>query len=144
MKVLVIGGGGREHALIWALHRSPRVRTLRCAPGNAGTATLAENIPIPADDVDSLVDHAGGERYDLVVIGPEAPLVAGLTDRLQELGIPVFGPSAAASRLEGSKVFAKEFMERYRIPTASFQVFRDEVDARAYLLAEETVYPLVV
>ncbi len=144
MKVLVIGGGGREHALVWALRRSPHVRTLRCAPGNAGTAILAENIPIPADDVGALVDHAGSERYDLVVVGPEAPLVAGLTDRLQELGIPVFGPSAAASRMEGSKVFAKEFMERYRIPTASFKVFRDDAEARAYLLAEDTAYPLVV
>ena len=144
MKALVIGGGGREHALIWALHRSPRVRTLRCAPGNAGTAAISENVAIPADDVDGLVHHAAKERYDLVVVGPEAPLVAGLADRLQERGIPVFGPSAAASRMEGSKVFSKEFMERHGIPTASFKVFRDEPAARVYLEAGDTVYPLVV
>jgi phosphoribosylamine--glycine ligase len=144
MKVLVIGGGGREHALVWALGRSPRVHTLRCAPGNAGTAALAENVAIPAGDVDSLVDHAATERYDLVVVGPEAPLVAGLADRLMDLNIPVFGPSAAASRMEGSKVFSKEFMARHRIPTAAFRVFRDETEAREYLLAADTVYPLVV
>ena len=144
MKVLVIGGGGREHALVWALHRSPRVTTLRCAPGNAGTAAIAENVAIPADDVDGLVAHAAGEKYDLVVVGPEGPLVAGIADRLGELHIPVFGPSAAASRMEGSKVFSKEFMARHRIPTAAFQVFRDEAEAREHLLSEDTVYPLVV
>ncbi len=144
MKVLVIGGGGREHALVWALRRSARVRTLRCAPGNAGTAALAETVPIPADDVAGLAEHAATERYDLVVVGPEAPLVAGLADRLLELDIPVFGPSAAASRMEGSKVFSKEFMERHAIPTASFKVFRDESEAREYLMAEGTAYPLVV
>ena len=144
MKVLVIGGGGREHALVWALGRSPRVHTLRCAPGNAGTAAMAENVAISADDVDSLVDHAAAERYDLVVVGPEGPLVAGLADRLQDLHIPVFGPSAAASRMEGSKVFSKEFMARHRIPTAAFKVFRDEAEAREYLLAADTAYPLVV
>ena len=144
MKVLVIGGGGREHALVWALGRSPRVHTVRCAPGNAGTAIIAENVAIPADDVDGLVEHSVAERYDLVVVGPEAPLVAGLTDRLQELHIPVFGPSAAASRMEGSKAFSKEFMARHNIPTAAFQVFRDPAEARDYLLSPDTVYPLVV
>ena len=107
MKVLVIGSGGREHALVWALRRSDRVRTLRCAPGNAGIAGLAECVPIGAADHVALERHAMDERYDLVVVGPEAPLVAGVGDRLREGGLSVFGPSAAAAELEGSKVFAR-------------------------------------
>ena len=100
MKVLVVGGGGREHALAWALSRSPRITTLRCAPGNPGIDRLAEPVAVGAGEVDALESHAVSERYDLVVVGPEAPLVAGLGDRLRSAGIPVFGPSAGAAEIE--------------------------------------------
>ena len=142
MKVLLVGGGGREAALAWALARSPEVTTLRCAPGNAGIGS--ETVSISADDVDGLVDHAVAERYDLVVVGPEGPLVAGLVDRLAARGIPAFGPSAAAARLEGSKVFAKEFMARHGIPTARFRVFDDPGEAARHLGSDATEFPLVV
>jgi phosphoribosylamine---glycine ligase len=144
MKVLLVGGGGREDALAWAIRGSLLVQTLRCAPGNAGIVRRAEPVPIAPPDVDGLVRHASEERYDLVVVGPEAPLVAGLADRLREVGIAVFGPSARAARLEGSKVFSKEFMARHGIPTAAFRVFSDAAEAMRYLLSEEAAYPLVV
>jgi len=144
MKVLVVGGGGREHALVWALDHSPRIRTLRCAPGNAGIARQAEIVAIGAEDVDALLEHSVQEAYDLVVVGPEVPLVLGLADRLTAAGIAVFGPSAAAAKTEGSKVFSKEFMARHRIPTAGFEVFRATGEATAWLRRPETVYPLVV
>lgn len=144
MKVLVIGSGGREHALCWALRRSRKVVKLRCAPGNAGIARDAECVAISAHDVAALVEHAVAERYDLVVIGPEAPLVAGLADRLVERGIPTFGPSAAAARLEGSKAFSKEFMARHGVPTAAFRVFDAARSAETFLRSNAARYPLVV
>lgn len=144
MKVLVVGGGGREDALVWALSRSPRVRQLRCAPGNGGIARRADCVPIPPADVEGLAAHAISERYDLVVVGPESPLVRGLADRLTEAGIPTFGPCSAAAALEGSKAFAKRFMARWGIPTASFRIFSDLGEARAYLASRETAYPVVV
>ena len=144
MKVLLVGSGGREDAIAWALRRSPLLRKLRCAPGNAGTAGRAETVPISADDADALAAHAESERYDLVIVGPEAPLVAGLADRLRASGIPAFGPSAGAAAIEGSKAFAKEFMTRHRIPTAPFRVFSDLADASRFLASSEATYPLVV
>ncbi len=144
MKVLLVGGGGREDALAWALARSPSIRLLRCAPGNAGIARHAERVPIAAEDVDRLVDHALAERYDLVVVGPEAPLVAGLADRLRDAGLAVFGPSRDAAEIEGSKVFAKRFMERHGIPTARFAVFEDAALAARYLGSSEVSFPVVV
>ena len=126
MKVLVVGGGGREAALAWGLSKSPKVSTLRCAPGNAGTT---DNVAIGAEAVDELVEHAIAERYDLVVVGPEAPLVAGLADRLREAGIATFGPSAAAARIEGSKIFAKELMVRHGVPTARYAICDDVASA---------------
>lgn len=143
MKILLVGSGGREDAIAWALSKSPGVR-LRCAPGNAGIGRRAERVPIASDDLSGLTDHVRTERYDLVVVGPEAPLVEGLADRLGALGIPVFGPSAAAARLEGSKAFAKRFMERHGIPTARFRIFDDAGDASRWLLSGEAEYPLVV
>jgi phosphoribosylamine--glycine ligase len=144
MKVLLIGSGGREHALAWAIHNSEQCTTLRVAPGNAGIAKHAELLGIGAEDIDALTEHAVSERYDLVVIGPEAPLVAGLSDRLRGAGLAVFGPSAAAARLEGSKIFSKRFMDRHAIPTAGYRVFDAIDDAREYLFSEEPQYPLVV
>ncbi len=133
MRVLVVGSGGREHALVWALQRSPRVGALYVAPGNGGTAGLATNVPIAAEDVEALADYAAGERFDLTVIGPEAPLALGLSDRLRARGLRVFGPSAAAARLESSKVFSKRFMAAHGIPTADFAVFDAYDDAVRYV-----------
>jgi phosphoribosylamine--glycine ligase len=142
VKILVVGSGGREHALTWALHDSDAVRELCCAPGNAGTAGIATNIDIDAGDTDAVSDHAISAAYDLVVVGPEGPLVDGLSDRLRRAGVSVFGPSAAAAEIEGSKVFAKEFMARHSIPTAAFSVFDERAAAVAHL--ERAAYPLVV
>ena len=131
MKILVVGGGGREHALCWKLSRSPVVTEVICAPGNGGIADCARCVPTPAADVEGLLALARHENVDLVVVGPEAPLVAGLVDRLDEAGIPAFGPSAAAARLEGSKAFSKEFMVRHGIPTARFSAHEVLDDALA-------------
>jgi phosphoribosylamine--glycine ligase len=144
MKVLLVGGGGREAALAWAFRRSPLLSELACAPGNAGIARHARRIPIAAEDVEALAEHAIAERYDFVVIGPEAPLVSGLADRLRQAGLDTFGPSAAAAMIEGSKAFSKEFMARHRIPTAAFRIFEDPGAASRYLSSAETAYPLVV
>lgn len=135
--MLVVGGGGREHALVWKLAGSGRVAAVDCAPGNAGIARLARCLPVEADDVEGLARLAAQERYDLVLVGPEAPLVAGLADRLAAVGIPCFGPSRAAAAIEGSKAFAKEFMARHGIPTASFRVFDNPVEASEYVLAAD-------
>ncbi|WP_026989184.1 phosphoribosylamine--glycine ligase [Fodinicurvata sediminis] len=142
MRILVVGGGGREHALCWALARSPSCTALYCAPGNAGTKACAESVGIPAEDIESLVDFAWQQAIDLVVIGPEAPLVAGLADRLEEAGIAAFGPSAAAARLEGSKAFMKDLCARHGIPTAAYGRFTDLEQARAYLYRQGA--PIVV
>ncbi|HHW91592.1 MAG TPA: phosphoribosylamine--glycine ligase [Firmicutes bacterium] len=142
MKVMVVGGGGREHALVWKLSTSPRVKKIFCAPGNAGTAKLAENVPIKAEDIEALAAFAQGERIDLTVVGPEAPLVAGIVDVFRQRGLAVFGPTAAAAALEGSKVFAKELMDRYGIPTAKFAVFEDYKRAQAYI--QQVGVPIVV
>ncbi len=133
MKVLVVGGGGREHALAWKIAASSQVRSLFCAPGNAGTEALGRNVPLAAADLAGLVALARNERFDLVVVGPEEPLSLGLADRLRALGIPVFGPGAAGARLESSKVFAKEFLDRHRIPTAAWRRFDRAGAAKSYL-----------
>ncbi|MCL2770190.1 MAG: phosphoribosylamine--glycine ligase, partial [Solirubrobacterales bacterium] len=121
MRVLVVGGGGREHALVRALARSRRRPELLCAPGNAGIARDARLLEVAADDVDELVRAARRERVDLVVVGPEAPLAAGLVDALAQARVVAFGPTAAAARLEGSKAFAKEAMEQAGVPTARWR-----------------------
>ena len=129
MTILIVGGGGREHALGWALQQTSRNRLL-FAPGNAGTHALGDNIAVSADDVDGLARLATEKNVDLVIVGPEVPLVLGLVDRLEALGVAVVGPSQAAAQLEGSKAFSKRFMQRYRIPTADWRAFdRSEVDA---------------
>ena len=142
MKVLVVGSGGREHALVWALRRSPQVRELHIAPGNGGTGDLATNVPIAAEDADALADYAAAGRFDLVVVGPEAPIALGLTDLLRARGLRAFAPSAAAGRLESSKAFSKDFMRKYRIPTAAYAVFDDYAAAARYLEAHPA--PIVV
>lgn len=133
MKVLVVGSGGREHALAWSLARSPKVREVYVAPGNGGTAGMATNVPISADDVPGLVAHAVRARYDLMVVGPEQPLSMGLADALRDRGIVVFGPTEAATQLESSKAFSKDFMTQHGIPTADYAVFDDYQAALDYL-----------
>ena len=122
MKVLVIGGGGREHALVWAIARSPRVQEVVCAPGNGGIAALARCVPVDQKDLDDLVRVAVAEQPDLTVVGPEVPLSLGLVDELTRRGMRVFGPTRHAAMLETSKVFAKEFMQRHHLPTAHYAV----------------------
>lgn len=133
MNVLVIGSGGREHALAWYLAQSDGCRELFCAPGNPGTAQCADTVALAADDLDGIVRFAREKSIDLVVIGPEGPLVAGLVDRLAEAGIAAFGPSAAAARLEGSKAFMKDFCARHNIPTAAYGRFTDAAEAEAFI-----------
>jgi phosphoribosylamine--glycine ligase len=134
MRILVVGSGGREHALVWKIAQSPRVEALLAAPGSDAIAEHASCHPeLKAGDVDGLVALARDERVDLVVVGPEDPLAAGLADRLAEAGVAVFGPSRAAAQLEASKSFAKEFMARHGIPTAGFQVFESLEAARAHV-----------
>jgi phosphoribosylamine--glycine ligase len=133
MRVLLVGGGGREHALAWKLRQSPLCDALYAAPGNAGIAQLAECAPIAPKAIPDLVQFARQNAIDLVVVGPESPLIAGLADALQEAGIPCFGPTRAAAQLEGSKAFAKQLMAQVGAPTAPFAVFDDADAARAYL-----------
>ncbi|XZE54595.1 phosphoribosylamine--glycine ligase [Planctomycetaceae bacterium SH139] len=133
MKVLIVGNGGREHALAWKIAASPRVQHVYVAPGNAGTALDAVNVPIAATDSPALVKFAKENEIDLVVVGPEAPLVAGLVDDLQAAGIRAFGPSKAAAELEGSKVFCKNLLHQANIPTAAYQTFRSAEDAARYI-----------
>jgi len=142
MKVLVVGGGGREHALCWAIAKSPLLTKLYCAPGNAGIASVAARVDIAAGDTGTLVDFAKSEKIDFVVVGPEAPLVAGLVDDLKAEGIKAFGPSARAAQLEGSKIFMKDFCERHDIPTARHATF-DECDAAKKHIHEKGA-PIVV
>ena len=142
MRVLLVGSGGREHALAWKISQSPELAALFAAPGNPGIARLAECLPIAANDLPGLVQAAQELSIDLVVIGPEEPLALGLADELGAAGIPVFGPTAAAAQLESSKAWAKDFMQRNGIPTAAYRVFDKHAPAREYLLRQE--YPLVI
>jgi len=144
VKVLVIGGGGREHALAWKIAQSPRVQAVYVAPGNAGTAAepRVTNVPVAADDLEGLIEFARRERIDLTVVGPEMPLVLGLTDAFAGAGLRCFGPSQAAARLEGSKAFTKDFLQRHRIPTAAYATFTRTSFDPAWVRAQRA--PLVV
>ncbi len=133
MNVLVVGGGGREHALAWKIGQSPRVKKVFVAPGNAGTARDATNVDIAVTDIDGLVDFAKENAIDLTVVGPEIPLVAGLVDAMEAAGLRAFGPSKAAAELEGSKVFCKNLLRTADIPTANYQTFRSADEASRYI-----------
>lgn len=133
MKILVVGGGGREHALAWKLKQSPRVSALFVAPGNPGTAQIATNVPIKSDDIEGLARFASEQGIDLTVVGPETPLVLGIVDLFRERGLRCWGPTKAAAKLEGSKVDMKEFLRRQNIPTAQFKVFGKSADAIAHI-----------
>ncbi|MBU1343222.1 MAG: phosphoribosylamine--glycine ligase [Proteobacteria bacterium] len=135
MKILVIGGGGREHTMVWKISKSPLVEKIYCAPGNAGTHDLAESVPINAEDIDALAAFAKKNEIDLTVVGPEGPLVKGIADVFEAMGLKVFGPSKAAARLEGSKDFSKQHMLKYNIPCAMGKAFTDTGKAKAYAKA---------
>src|SRR5580704_449071 len=143
MKILVVGKGGREHALVWKLARSPLVTDVFCAPGNAGTAIDGQNVDINPNDVSRLLKFSRTERIDLTVVRPEAPLVAGMVDAFEDAGLLVFGPTRSAAELEGSKAFAKDFMRLANVPTADYAVFDDAASAAAHV-EERTERPLVI
>jgi phosphoribosylamine---glycine ligase len=140
MKVLVIGGGGREHALVWKISQSPRVTKINCAPGSAGIGELAESIAIGADQIQRLADFAEKEKIDLTVVGPELPLTLGISDLFESRGLRIFAPNKTAAQLEGSKVFAKEILHANKIPTASFETFTDAAPAKQYLSRHRPPY----
>jgi phosphoribosylamine---glycine ligase len=142
MKVLIIGSGGREHALAWKLAQSPRVRKVYCAPGNAGTAQLGENVALRAEDIPALVRYAKHEAIGLTVVGPDDALASGIVDAFELEGLRIFGPRAGAARLESSKIFAKNFMQRHGIPTAEAREFSESLEAHAWCRSAK--YPLVV
>ncbi len=144
MKILVVGSGGREHALAWKLAQSPKTTRLYCAPGNGGTRLVAENVPIPDSDTAQLADFALQAGIDLTVVGPEVPLSLGLVDAFERQGLRVFGPTRKAAELESSKVFAKRFMERHKIPTGRFKVVDTADKARSVLRAGELGWPVVL
>jgi len=142
MKILVIGGGGREHALIWKLKQSPKVSAIYCAPGNAGIADLAECVPLKISEHEKLLEFAKQAEIDLTIVGPDDALAAGIVDKFQAAGLRIFGPNRSAARLESSKVFAKDFMERHQIPTAQSRSFSDSSEAQKF--AQSLPKPIVI
>ncbi len=144
MKVLVVGSGGREHAIVWKIKQAPQLGQLFCAPGNAGTARLAQNVPIGAEDLEGLLDFAVTQQVELTVVGPEAPLAAGIVDRFQQVGLSIAGPSQSAAQLESSKAFAKDFMKRHAIPTADYESFDQLEMAEAALKSDRFQFPVVL
>jgi phosphoribosylamine--glycine ligase len=142
MKVLVVGGGGREHALVWKIAQSPRVTKIYCAPGNAGISEQATLVPIKASDLNGLLEFALKEEIDLTIVGPEEPLTKGIVDLFESKGLSIFGSNQRAAKIEGSKAFAKEMMKKYCIPTASYEIFDDHKEAIAYIRRHGT--PIVV
>ena len=142
MKILIVGGGGREHTLIWKIVQSPRVEKVFAAPGNAGTAAIAENLNLRPTDIEGLGKAAKEKGIDLVVVGPEAPLASGIVDYFDKLGVPIFGPTKAATRIESSKVFARNLMEKYGIPCPEGAIFSAYSKAREYL--QEQHLPVVI
>lgn len=143
MKVLIVGSGGREHAMLSAVQKSPKVSEIFVAPGNAGTALMAKNIPIPAKNIDLLLAFARDNKIDLTLVGPELPLTLGIVDEFQKTGLKIFGPSKKASVIEGSKIFTKEFCRQFNIPTAGFASFDSAHDAKAHL-KQQNRYPVVI
>ena len=140
MKVLVIGSGGREHALVWKISQSPSVTKIYCAPGSAGIAELAECVAVNPDQIEKLADFATQEKIDLTVVGPELPLTLGIVDLFESRRLRIFGPNKAGAQLEGSKAFAKEILHANNIPTAAFGAFTDAVSAKEYLAQQKTPY----
>jgi phosphoribosylamine---glycine ligase len=142
MKVLIIGGGGREHAIAWKISQSPLVERIYCAPGNGGTAMESKCINVSITKTNKLLEFALENSIDVTIVGPEAPLVMGIVDKFQSAGVKIFGPCKEAARLEGSKIFAKEFMEKYNVKTAEYKIFEDAISALEHL--NNCRYPLVI
>jgi phosphoribosylamine--glycine ligase len=142
MKVLVIGGGGREHALLWKIKQSPKVSQVYCAPGNAGISKLAQGVSIDADNIGKLVDFAKKEKIDLTIVGPELPLSRGIVNEFNKEGFKIFGPSKEATEIESSKAFSKYLMKKYHIPTANYEVFQNIEAALDYI--QQQTFPLVI
>lgn len=142
MKILVIGSGGREHALIWAIAKDKKVKKIFCTPGNAGTSEIAENVPISAENIDELLKFAKENNIDLTVVGPEVPLINGITDVFEEAGLKIFGPNKDAAQLEGSKSFTKNLLKKNNIPTASF--FETDSPEKAKEFIKDKKYPIVI
>lgn len=143
MKILVVGGGGREHTIVWKIAQSPKVDKIYCAPGNGGISQLAECVDIAATDIPKMVEFAKANAIDLVMVAPDDPLVLGMVDAMEAEGIRAFGPRANAAIIEGSKVFSKDLMKKYNIPTAGYEVFTSSADAISYLKAQNS-YPAVI
>ncbi len=133
MKVLVVGGGGREHSLIWKIRQSPRVEKIYCAPGNAGISKHAKAVPLAVEDIDGLAHFALEQQIELTVVGPELPLSLGIVDLFESKGLRIFGPRKAGAQLEARKAFTKDLMRREQVPTAKFEVFDDLEQARRYV-----------
>ena len=144
MRVLVIGSGGREHALVWKISQSPTAQKIYCAPGSAAISELAEIVSTAPDEITKLADFAERERIDLTVVGPELPLTLGIADLFESRGLKLFGPNQAAAQLEGSKAFAKEILKENRIPTAAFETFDDAQTAKRYIAAGKAPYVVKV
>ncbi len=142
MKILVVGSGGREHAILWKLKQSSRVKKLYCAPGNGGISEIAECVPIGVNDIEGMIRFAKEQKMDMVVVAPDDPLAAGMVDALEEAGLRAFGPRKNAAILEASKVFSKDLMKKYKIPSAAYETFDDSIKAKAYV--EGAQFPLVV
>ncbi|TCP69152.1 phosphoribosylamine--glycine ligase [Baia soyae] len=142
MRVLIIGSGGREHALLWKIAQSPKVKEIFVAPGNAGMMNIATLVPISVEDLDGLRQFALEQQIDLTIVGPEVPLLHGIVDQFQEAGLSVFGPNGQAAQIEGSKRFAKDFMKKHDIPTAHYQAFTDAEEAKQYV--RQTGVPIVI
>jgi len=144
MKVLVVGGGGREHALAWKTSQSSKVKKIYCAPGNAGTEKIAENVSISSNDIKGLKGFASKEKIDLTVVGPEEPLTLGIVDEFEEKGLKIFGPYKISAEIEGSKIFAKQFMERHKIPTGRYKIATSAEEARKIIGDGVFPYPVVI
>jgi len=142
MRIMVVGGGGREHAIVWALRKSEKVKEIFCAPGNAGIAQLAECVPIGVGEFAELISFAKDAYIDLVIVGPDDPLADGIVDAFEAAGIPAYGPNKAAAEIEGSKIFMKDLLKKYKIPTATYETFTDYESALAYL--HEQSAPIVI
>ncbi|MCP2521008.1 phosphoribosylamine--glycine ligase, partial [SCandidatus Aminicenantes bacterium Aminicenantia_JdfR_composite] len=144
MKVLVIGSGGREHALAWKIKESPLLKELYCAPGNAGTEQIATNVNLDPTNIIELSRFASEKEIDFTVVGPELPLTLGIVDEFESKGLKIFGPTRKASEIEGSKVFAKEFMKRHKIPTADFEIANSPEEAKRIVSSGKFSFPLVI
>jgi phosphoribosylamine--glycine ligase len=142
MKILVVGSGGREHALVWKLKASPLVKKIYVAPGNSGISLMADCVDIKVNDLEALADFAAEKNIDLTVVGPELPLTHGIVDLFVEKGLRIFGPTKKASEIEGSKAFAKEFMRKNHIPTASFRIFEEKDEALDFV--RTAAYPVFI